>query len=457
MMIAPEWIDELTEFVRIPSISADPSHASDLVAAARWVARLVEAVGGTATLVEGTAPPIVRGLVPASDELGLAAPPVVLLYGHYDVQPPGDLAGWHSPPFAPEVRDGWLYGRGATDDKGNLYALLKAVQRLRARRRLPVDVLVLSDGEEEVLGTSVCDHIADAGVSADAALVFDAPMISRDLPAFIVGGRGMVYLKVAVTGNATGLHSGLYGGAALNAAHVLIDVLRAVVDDAAVLPDTAVPQSADERATWDRLEPGDRVLAACVALPADARAAAEFYPRTLARGAIDVTSLSCGDPDRQANVIPATARAHVSVRLAPGQAAAETAERATALLRAAAPAGVRVDVETTSLVDASLVAAGSEPLRRARDAFERVLGVTPPLLRTGGSLPVVGALERAGIPVVLTGFAPAEARVHAADERFALAHLDQAVATATETLLAFGQMAPRRLDAMTSNSTVPRP
>ncbi len=457
MTVAAEWIEELGELVRIPSVSADPAHAADLVAAARWIEGFVRRAGGTASLVDGSSPPIVRGCVPASPELELQAPPTVVLYGHYDVQPPGRLVEWETPPFEPEVRGGWLYGRGTTDDKGNLYALLKAVQRLRDQARLPVDVLVLCDGEEEVLGTAVCDHVADHGLSADAALIFDAPMIDRDLPAFIVGSRGMAYLKVAVTGNDAPLHSGLYGGAALNAAHVLMDMVQAVVADARALGAGAVPAGAEEQATWGRLQAGEHVLRASGALPADDRAGAEFYPRTLAHAAVDVTSLSCGDPARQANVIPARAEAHVSVRVPPGRPAADVAARVTALLRDAAPAGVGVAIETTSLVDGSLVAGDSEPVRRARDAFRRALDVRPPLVRTGGSLPVVGALERAGIPVVLTGFAPAEARVHAPNERFLLEHLEQAVAAATETLVAFGELTTRPQDRMPPQTTASRP
>jgi acetylornithine deacetylase/succinyl-diaminopimelate desuccinylase-like protein len=437
------WIDELSEFLRIPSISSDPAQAGELLAAAEWVARFVERAGGQAELLDEGLAPIVRGRIPASPAAGEGPPPTVLVYGHYDVQPPGRLEDWDSPPFEPEVRDGWLYGRGAADDKGNLYAVLKAVSTLRTEGRLPVDVIVLCDGEEEVLGTSVCEHIRRTGLNADACLIFDAPMIDLDTPTFVTGSRGMLYLRLRVSANAEPLHSGLYGGAALNAAHVLMRILQRVVDGVDdALAEGAVPPTAEERAVWAGLAPGEQVLAGCGALPADETAAHDFYARTLARPAVDVTAFRCGDARRQANVIPADAEAHLSVRLAPGQRAAEQVERVVALVRAATPAGVDATVDVSAAVDGWLASAGAQAIRDVAAAFERVLGVRPTMLRTGGSLPVVGALEERGIPVVLTGFAPPESRVHGVNERFLLAHLEAGAAVAAAALEVLGGARP---------------
>lgn len=434
MSVPAAWVAELSELMRIPSVSADPDRGPELRAAAAWIGAFVERSGGHSRIVEtGDDPPIVHATVPASEGSGDRAP-AVLLYGHYDVQPPGDESAWSSPPFEPEVRGDWLHGRGASDDKGNLYALLKAVESMRAEGRLPVDVTVLCDGEEEVLGTSVCDYLDRGEVDADACLIFDAPMLDMDTPQLIVGSRGMVYMRLRLRANREDLHSGLFGGAALNAAHVLIDVLRAAIDGRGTLTDGAAAPSTAERETWDRLPTGAEVLAASGALPADDAAAATFYERTLAAPAVDVTSLTCGDPWRQANVIPSRAEAHLSVRVAPGQLADDCAAGVLALIDAATPAGVTVDVETWSSVDGSLISVDSPALERMRGSFRRTLGVDPPLVRTGGSLPIVSALDRRGIPVGLTGFAPAEARVHSTDERLYLPHLTAGVSLARAIL-----------------------
>jgi succinyl-diaminopimelate desuccinylase len=244
----------------------------------------------------------------------------------------------------------------------------------------------------------------------------------------------MIYMRLRVRANREDLHSGLFGGAALNAAHVLIDLLRAGIDARGALAEGATAPSAAERRTWDRLPPGADVLSASGALPADDAAAAAFYERTLAAPAVDVTSLSCGDPERQANVIPSRAEAHLSVRVAPGQRADDCAAVVLALVEAGTPPGVEVEVDTWSSVDGALISADSPALERMRGSFRRALGVEPPLVRTGGSLPIVSALERRGIPVGLTGFAPAEARVHSTDERLYLPHLTAGVSLARAIL-----------------------
>jgi acetylornithine deacetylase/succinyl-diaminopimelate desuccinylase-like protein len=220
------WLDELFEFLRIPSVSADPARADDVRRAAEWVCDFVGKAGGRCDLVSADPQPLVVGEIPASTRNGPV--PTVLLYGHFDVQPPDPLEAWDSPPFEPEVRDGWIYARGAADDKGNLFLLLKAAELLAREGRLPVNVRIACDGEEETGGHSIVDFLAADTRGADACVIFDGPMPKIDVPAFEVGTRGLVYFHVRARTGTRDLHSGFYGGAALNAVHVLLQALGAV-------------------------------------------------------------------------------------------------------------------------------------------------------------------------------------------------------------------------------------
>jgi acetylornithine deacetylase/succinyl-diaminopimelate desuccinylase-like protein len=433
-----EWVDELAEVLRIPSVSADPAHAEDVRRAGEWVCDFVRRAGGHAELVPTETHPLALGEIRASD--GRADAPTVLLYGHFDVQPAAPLDAWDSPPFEPAVRDGWLYARGAADDKGNLYLLLKAAATLAAEGRLPVHVRVACDGEEETGGHSIVDFLASDERGADACVIFDGPMPKRDVPAFEVGTRGLVYFHVRVRTGERDLHSGLYGGAALNATHALMEILGAVAAEPDELKRGVIPPTDEELAAWAELEPGAAVLADQGARPKDERAAEDFYLRTFAGTAVDVNGVKGGEPDLQKTVLPVTAEANVSIRLAPGQDADEIAATFERLLREGAPPGAEVEVERWASSPPGLVAADSRAVRLAQDAFERALGRRPLLLRSGGTLPIVPALGEKGIPTILSGFDVPEGNVHSPNERLLLRYIPLGVAAARETLLAFASL-----------------
>ena len=228
-------MERLSALLRVPSISALPAHAPDMDRAARMVADEIVRAGGTAEIRTGAGQPLVLGEVPASS--GDPDAPRVILYGHYDVQPAGDLGLWTSPPFEPAVRDGNLYARGASDDKGNLFMLIAAVQRLAAAGDLPVRAAFVVEGEEESGGDSALDHLAADTEPALAAVIFDSPMVGPERPAICTGVRGMVYRRIRVRSAAADAHSGLFGGAAMNAAHALLAVLAAVTPHDGRLPD----------------------------------------------------------------------------------------------------------------------------------------------------------------------------------------------------------------------------
>ena len=435
--ISHSELAELSELLRIPSISADPSHAGDVRVAADWLVALFRTAGADAQIVERAGRPIVDALVRSRT----ADAPLVLCYGHFDVQSPAPFDLWDSEPFAPEVRDGWLYARGVADDKGGTWALARAALDLSAAGALPVDVRFLLDCEEEVGGTSILDYLEETRGPAKACVIFDAPMLDDETPVLGVATRGTLYLHVEVRTGERDLHSGAYGGAALNALHVLVDVLGRVLPRGGRLPELlqagVVPPAESEVAGWDQLPDGGGQLAAQGAVPADEAAPREFYLRTWALPSIDVNGIEGGSPVLQRTIVTSAARANLSMRLAPGQ----TVDRLLPVLRAELtrdlPAGAQVEVTHTASCDPGSTPPDAPAIELASAAIERATGVRPLRLRGGGSLPIFPVLERLGIPVVATGFDVPSGNVHAPNERMRVGNLALALATARELFLAF--------------------
>jgi acetylornithine deacetylase/succinyl-diaminopimelate desuccinylase-like protein len=440
-----EWLEELSELLRIESVSADPERAVDVRRAGEWVRDFIRRAGGEAELVETETFPLAVGEIGAS---GGGDAPTVLCYGHFDVQPPAPLDEWESPPFEPTVRDGWLYARGTADDKGQLYALLKAAESLAAAGELPVNVRFACDGEEETGGHQIVDFIAGDDRGADAAIVFDSAMLGRGAPVFHVATRGLVYFHVSVRTGERDLHSGVFGGAALNANHALMQTLRGVLPGEDGLPPAelragAAAPSNEERAAWQELQPGSSLLAEGGARPADARAAEEFYERTWAQPAVDVNGMVGGEPHLQKTVLPVAAEANVSIRLAPGQDPDEIAPVFQRLVREAAPEGADVEVARWSGAPPGLIPPDAQAIQLGLDVFERVVGARPLLIRVGGTLPIVPALADKGIPTVLTGFDLPEGNIHSPNERLLVEHLPLAVEAARELFRAFAELPAR--------------
>jgi acetylornithine deacetylase/succinyl-diaminopimelate desuccinylase-like protein len=437
-----DWFDELAEFLRIPSVSADSAHAADVKRAGEWVCDLVREAGGECELLDWNGQPLAIGEIRASRDPDSA--PTVLCYGHFDVQPPDPLDLWDSEPFEPVLRDDYLYARGAVDDKGQLYMLLAAARELAQAGELPVNVRFTCDGEEETGGHSIVEFLEQDERGADAAIIFDSGMIRRGLPAFNVATRGMAYFHITLRTGERDLHSGMYGGAALNAAHALIKALDGLIAHDGTLAEELragrVAPTDDELAGWQELPPGVEELADQGARPKDTRAAEDFYLRTFAEPAIDVNGIATGSPMLQKTVLPVEAIANVSMRLAPGQKVEDVAPVVERLLRESAPAGTDLEVELWSSSPPGLVPPDAKAIQLGLDAFEKVLGVRPALIRTGGTLPIVPALADKGIPTVITGFGLPDSNVHSPNERLVAEYVPLGTAAARELFLAFAAL-----------------
>src|SRR6266508_3055213 len=416
------WLDELREFVAIPSVSADPAHQDDLRRAAEWVRDFVKRAGGEAELVPHGQRDLVIGDIAATTN-GADAP-TVLLYGHFDVQPPAPLELWESPPFELAERDGWLYARGIADDKGPLYTLLKAAELLR------------SHGEEEIGGHSIVDFIREDARGADACVIFDGGPTRADQPEFALATRGLVGFHVKVRTGERDMHSGYYGGAALNAIHVLMQSLSVLLARDGRLRDELrvgrTPLTDVERKSLEALPSGGQVLAEAGATPLDPKAAEEFYERTWAEPSLDVNGIYGGKPDFVNTTLVVEARARFTIRLAPGQDPDTIFATAERLLREAVPEGTELEIEQENSAPPGVFSPDSPAIRIGMDAFERALGTRPLLVRVGGTLPIYPALAAKGIPTIGTGFALRESNVHSPNERLRVQDVDRAVAAATE-------------------------
>jgi acetylornithine deacetylase/succinyl-diaminopimelate desuccinylase-like protein len=426
------WRAELSEFIAIPSVSADPARRGDVKQAGEWVCEFIRRIGGAADLTPFGDKELALGEIRASTDPENA--PTVLCYGHFDVQPAPPLELWETDPFELTIRDGWAYARGVTDDKGQVFILLKAAQKLVEANALPVNLRFACDGEEEIGGHTIVDYLAVDDRGADAALIFDGGMLREDLPAFDLATRGLIAYDVKVRTGERDLHSGMYGGAALNAIHVLLRCFDAVLAG----PDGLLPAplregiaapTPEELSSWSSLPPGGDELSSQGARPLDPNAAEQFYIRTFAEPSVDVNGILGGKPGLRNTTLSVQASGEFSLRLAPGQDPHTVGPAAEQLLRDAAPPGAELDV-TWAGTPPSLVRPDSPPIQLALQAFQEVLGVRPLLVRTGGTLPIMPALVDRGIPTVLTGFGLPESNVHSPNEKFLVRYFEQGVDTA---------------------------
>ncbi len=424
-----DTLNQLIELLRIPSVSTTPEHRPDIDRAANWLAARMRAIGFERVEVIPTGgPPIAYG------EWLKAGPnaPTLLIYGHYDVQPTDPDDEWLSPPFEPAVRDGNLYGRGTSDDKGQLYAHLAAAEAfLRTQGALPINLKLFAEGEEEVgsphLGAFVQQY-ADR-LACDAVLISDTGFLDARTPALVYGVRGMLYMEVEIQGPKADLHSGTYGGVAHNPLQVTADMLAALHDaqGRVAIPgfyDKVRPLSERERAEIRRIPLDEEALCNEIGAPALWSGEAGYTPleRTGARPTLEIHGIRGGFvAEGQKTVIPAKALVKVSMRLVPDQEPLEIAQLFTQRIQELTPPTVKVKVRTMSYSDPAMVEPDSPAVQVAVRAYRQAFGVEPVFLRMGGTIPVVPMLDKLlRVPVILMGFGLPDDNLHSPNEKFSL-------------------------------------
>jgi acetylornithine deacetylase/succinyl-diaminopimelate desuccinylase-like protein len=430
---ASRFVAELIDLVRIPSVSTAPEHAGDVARAAEWVAGHLEALGFQSRVEPTDRHPIVR-----AEWLGASGRPTVLCYGHFDVQPPEPLELWTRPPFDPVVERDVLYARGASDDKGQLFIHIKAIEAvMRTAGALPVNVKFLLEGEEEIGSPSLVTYVPrhKRSLKADAALVSDGHLFAAGLPTITTGLRGMLYTEIDVTGASHDLHSGQYGGAAPNAVGALAQIVTGLKDKRGRIKipgfygRVQTPDAA-ERAAWARLPFSD--AAYLREIGTDAAPGEEGQPildRLWARPTLDVHGIAGGfTGSGMKTVIPSRATAKVSMRLVPDQRPQRIFKQVARFVQRLAPPGVRVEVRHLASAPPVVVSPDAPAVRAAVHALEATYGTAPVYTRTGGSIPVVATFDgELKIPTVLMGFGLPDDNLHAPNEKFALSNFHKGI------------------------------
>lgn len=448
-----QWVDansarlleELFQLIRIPSISTLPEHAGDVARAAQFTADALK----TAGLENIEIIPTERHPLIYADWLHAPGKPTVLCYGHYDVQPPDPLELWVSPPFEPEVRNGNIYARGAVDDKGQMYAHIKALEALKTLTgTFPLNIKVLIEGEEEIGGASIAKYVPEhkEKLKADVALVSDTALYAEGIPTLCIGLRGLCYMEVEAQGPSRDLHSGLYGGAAPNAVFGLIELLAkaknadGVIQIPGFYDDVAEPASA-ELDSWNSLPfNADEYVNNEIGAAITGEPGRSVFEKTWSRPTLEVHGIAGGFTGAGSKtVIPAKALAKVSFRLVPNQ----DPEKIVALFKewvaANKPSGIEAQVKVLGTSPGIIVNPDHPAIAVAAEVFEESLGRKTVFTRSGGSIPIVGDFAKhLGIPTVLMGFGLPDDGLHSPNEKFKLANYYQGIATVAHFLQRYG-------------------
>lgn len=440
-------LNELKDFLRIPSVSTLPEHAGDIRRAAGFVADSLRAAGLENIEIIPTAKhPLVY-----ADWLHAPGKPTVLCYGHYDVQPPDPLELWTSPPFEPVVRDGNLYARGSSDDKGQMYMHIKAVEALRAvHGTLPVNLKFLIEGEEEIGGESVAKYVAEnpAKLKADVALVSDTALYAEGIPTLCIGLRGLVYTEIEARGPSRDLHSGLYGGAAPNAVFGLVELLAKLKDAHGVIQipgmyDDVEPPAPAEKQSWATLPFNEseflkrEVGSSCLT----GEPGYTVLERVWARPTLEVHGIAGGFTGAGSKtVIPAKATAKVSIRLVPKQNPDKIVAAYKKFVRENTPAGIETEVRVLGASPAVMVNPDHPAIHTAARAFRAILGRETVFIRSGGSIPIVGDFAtHLGIPTILMGFGLPDDGLHSPNEKYKISNYYAGMMTIAHFFEQYGQ------------------
>ncbi|HEX7334095.1 MAG TPA: dipeptidase [Pyrinomonadaceae bacterium] len=430
------FVSELREFVRFPSVSARPENAGDVGACAEWLANHLREIGMRRVMVVPTrGHPIVYAEWIEAPEC-----PTILIYGHYDVQPVDPLRQWESPPFAGEVRGDYLYGRGASDDKGQMFAHLKALEScLRTTGSLPVNVRCLFEGEEEIGSANFAPFLEQHrdGLKADLVVVSDNAMRAPDRPGIIYGMRGALSMELEVIGPRSDLHDGVFGGMVNNPLKGLCDIVSALYTKTGQIAipgfyDRVVEVSEEERRFMARHGPSDAEL---MKNAHTSRCWGErgftLYERTTIRPSLTVSGIAGGHQGAGPKaIIPSRASAKLNFRLVPRQDPLEIEQLVRSHVARLTPFTLRSTTRTYVKAKPVLVNRDHRFIKAAAAACEKAFGAAPAFVRSGGTIPAVAAFQRTlNIPIALIGFGLPDDQIHAPNERFHLPNLQKGIAT----------------------------
>jgi acetylornithine deacetylase/succinyl-diaminopimelate desuccinylase-like protein len=442
----PRLLDELKDFIRIPSISTLPEHKPDVERAARFVSDSLQRAGmENIEIVPTAGHPLVY-----ADWLHAPGKPTVLCYGHYDVQPADPLELWITPAFEPTERNGNLYARGAVDDKGQMYMHIKAIEALRAvNGTLPLNVKFLIEGEEEVGGAAIAKYVAQnpAKLKADVALVSDTAMYAEGMPTLCIGLRGLIYMEVEAAGPARDLHSGLYGGAAPNAVYGLIELLAKAKDanGAIQIPgiyDGVEEPAAAELESWQRLPFDEREFLEKEVGSTELTGEPDrtVLERVWSRPTFEVHGIAGGFTAAGAKtVIPAKATAKVSIRLVPRQDPDAVIAAFREWVKDNAPKGIQAEVRVLSASPGLVVNPDHPAIEVAARAFGEVFGKQTVFIRSGGSIPIVGDFaNHLKIPTILMGFGLPDDGLHSPNEKYRIENYYLGIMTVAHFLELYG-------------------
>ena len=440
------FLEELKQFIRIPSISTLPEHLGDIQRAAEFVAEKLRQAGmENVEIIPTGKHPLVY-----ADWLHAPGKPTVLCYGHYDVQPADPLELWVSPPFEPTERNGNLYARGAVDDKGQMYMHIAAIEALRAvNGTLPVNVKFLVEGEEEVGGASIAKYVPEhkEKLKADVALVSDTAMYAEGMPTLCIGLRGLVYMELDAIGPARDLHSGLYGGAAPNAVYGLIELLAKAKNADGVIQIPGIYDGVEEPAaaeieSWKRLPFSEKEFLEKEVGSAQLTGEPDrmVLERVWSRPTLEVHGIAGGFTGAGAKtVIPAKATAKVSIRLVPRQDPEKVVAAFKAWVAANTPKGIRTEVRVLSEGPGLVVNPDHPAIAVAARAFGAVFGKDTVFIRSGGSIPIVGDFAtHLGIPTILMGFGLPDDGLHSPNEKYKIENFYLGIRTVADFLEQYG-------------------
>jgi len=429
-------LNELKDLIRIPSVSALSQHKPDMRACAEWIAASLKEAGiENVEIMETAGHPIVYG-----DWLHAEGKPTILVYGHYDVQPAEPLEQWHSKPFEPEIRDGKLYARGATDDKGQLFIHVKAVEAwMRTHGPLPVNLKFCIEGEEEITSPSLAPFLETHKdkMAADLVLISDGPIVAEGQPSIEYGLRGMAGCEITVKASKTDLHSGLYGGGVPNAIHALTDILSSFHrEDGTVAVDGFYdgiePLSADERDNFRKLPIDEEQIRESLGLSAlTGETGYSFVERTTARPTLEITSVTGGFQGEGIKpIVPSVASAKIACRLVHPQVPDDIMDKIERHMRNVCPTGVTVSLQKLLRGNPYTAPIDHPAIQAAAVAYEDTYGKPVVYTRSGGSIPIIQTFSRLiEAPVVLMGFGLPDENLHAPNEHFDLHNFDLGLVT----------------------------